>query len=48
MFCALLGQDIGWAFTGPLVLWLSGGVLGIASLQFSSGIGKIRVKSTAG
>ena len=22
MFCALLGQDIRWAFTGPLVLWL--------------------------
>ena len=21
MFCALLGQDIRWAFTGPLVLW---------------------------
>ena len=21
MFCDLLGQDIGWAFTGPLVLW---------------------------
>ena len=23
MFCALLGQDIRWAFTGPMVLWLS-------------------------
>ena len=23
MFCALLGQDIRWAFTGPLVLWFS-------------------------
>ena len=22
MFCALLGQDIRCAFTGPLVLWL--------------------------
>ena len=22
MFCALLGQEIRWAFTGPLVLWL--------------------------
>ena len=21
LFCALLGQDIRWAFTGPLVLW---------------------------
>ena len=21
MFCALLGQDIRWAFTGPMVLW---------------------------
>ena len=21
MVCALLGQDIRWAFTGPLVLW---------------------------
>ena len=21
MFCSLLGQDIRWAFTGPLVLW---------------------------
>ena len=24
MFCALLGQDITCAFTGPLVLWSSG------------------------
>ena len=23
MFCALLGQNIRWAFTGPLVLWFS-------------------------
>ena len=23
MFCALLGQDIRWAFTGPLVLWFT-------------------------
>ena len=23
MFCALLGQDIRWAFTGPLVLWFA-------------------------
>ena len=23
MFCALLGQDIRLAFTGPLVLWFS-------------------------
>ena len=23
MFCALLGQDIRWALTGPLVLWFS-------------------------
>ena len=21
MFCALLGQDIRWVFTGPMVLW---------------------------
>ena len=23
MFCALLGQDIRWAFTGPMVLWFN-------------------------
>ena len=23
MFCALLGQNIRWAFTGPLVVWSS-------------------------
>ena len=30
MFCALLGQDIRWAFTGPLVLWF---ILGLVKLS---------------
>ena len=38
MFCALLGQDIRWAFTGPLVLWLFKTDLSIKSKHFYAGV----------
>ena len=36
MFCALLGQDIRRAFTGPLVLWF---IIGVAERLHLSSLG---------